>query len=221
MKPIYVGIGLTAGVAALAVILLEPEDCANWYTAAFFEVAEVLDVTRCLQAGADPNAAGSGLSLLHVAASNTENPAVIVALLKAGANLEARGYRGGTPLHRAAFNNANLAVIGALLKAGADLNARDENGEPPLHRAVYANLAVTGALLKAGADLEARNKNGWTPLHKAARFSGHPGRIVALLKAGADLEARTDLGHTPWDLAQENASLDETDVSQLLNDARF
>ena len=122
MKPIYVGIGLTAGVAALAVILLEPEDCANWYTAAFFEVAEVLDVTRCLQAGADPNAgAGSGLSLLHVAASNTENPAV----------------------------------------------------------------------------------------------------IVALLKAGADLEARTDLGNTPWDLAQENASLDETDVSQLLNDARF
>ena len=187
MKPIYVGIGLTAGVAALAVILLEPEDCANWHTAAFFEVAEVLDVTRCLQAGADPNAAGSGLSRLHVAASNTENPAVIVALLKAGANLEARGYRGGTPLHRA----------------------------------VYANLAVTGALLKAGADLEARNKNGWTPLHKAARFSGHPGRIVALLKAGADLEARTDLGHTPWDLAQENASLDETDVSQLLNDARF
>ena len=76
-------------------------------------------------------------------------------------------------------------------------------------------------LLEAGADLEARNENGWTPLHKAARYSGHPGRIVALLKAGADLEARTELGNTPWDLAQENASLDETDVSQLLNDARF
>ena len=160
MKPIYVGIGLTAVVAALAMILLEPEgeliDCANWHTAAFFEVAEVLDVIRCLQAGADPNAgAGSGFPLLHVAAANTENPAVIVALLKAGADLEARGFSGGTPLHRAAANNANLAV--------------------------------TGALLKAGADLEARNENG----------------------------------NTPWDLAQENASLDETDVSQLLNDARF
>ena len=194
LKPIYVGIGLTAVVAALVVILLEPEgeliDCANWHTAAFFEVAEVLDVTHCLQAGADPNAgAGSGFPLLHVAAANTENPAVIVALLKAGADLKARGFSGGTPLHHAVFHNTNLAV--------------------------------TGALLEAGADLEARNENGWTPLHMAARYSGHPGRIVALLEAGADLNARTELGNTPWDLAQENASLEGTDASQRLNDARF
>ena len=152
MKPIYVGIGLTAVVAALAVILLEPEgeliDCANWYTAAFFEVAEVLDVTRCLQAGADPNA-GAGSSVphpvLHVAAANTENPAVIVALLKAGADLEARGFSGGTPLHRAAANNANLAVSGALLEAGADLNAvfrGNDGGTPLVHRAIHASLVT-------------------------------------------------------------------------------
>ena len=32
------------------------DGCADWNTSIFFRVAEVSDVTRCLQAGADPNA---------------------------------------------------------------------------------------------------------------------------------------------------------------------
>ena len=91
-------------------------DCKNWNTNKFFEKATVEDVTACISDGADPNA----VTPLHLAAWSTEDPAVIEALLKAGANLEARGDNRKTPLHLAAWSTEDPAVIEALLKAGAD-----------------------------------------------------------------------------------------------------
>ena len=68
MKPrtcfvaVYVALGLAATLHAQA-------DCADWNTGAFFEVAEVSDVTRCLQSGLDPQARGEvGYTPLHWAA---------------------------------------------------------------------------------------------------------------------------------------------------------
>ena len=60
------------------------------------------------------------LTPLHLAAQYNENPAVITALLKAGADLHARDEHGLTPLHWAAWKNKNPVVIAALLDAGAD-----------------------------------------------------------------------------------------------------
>ena len=68
MKPI------TCLVAAtVAMVLAGPVhaqvDCADWNTAAFFEAAKVSDVTRCLQAGANPKARDkNGNTPLHLAA---------------------------------------------------------------------------------------------------------------------------------------------------------
>ena len=72
-------------------------DCADWGTLAFFKAAEISDVTRCLQAGANPN-------VLPFAALVGAAGAVRV-LLGAGANLEAR-TGGLTPLHLAASSGA-------------------------------------------------------------------------------------------------------------------
>ncbi len=92
MKPrtcfvaVYVALGLAATLHAQA-------DCADWNTGAFFEVAEVSNVTRCLQAGMDPQARDeSGLTPLHtaVAFGNTE---AIAALVRAGADPEARSRK--------------------------------------------------------------------------------------------------------------------------------
>ena len=68
----------------------EQVDCADWNTVAFFEAAEVPDVTRCLQLGADLEARGeNGLNPLHWAAM-VGCDEVVMALLEAGANPAAR-----------------------------------------------------------------------------------------------------------------------------------
>ena len=91
---------------------------------------------------------------LHEEATYYENPAVLLALLDAGANVEARDGNDWTPLHYAAGFNYNPAVLLALLKAGADTDARDSYDVTPLHYAVSGNPNpdVTHALLDASAN---------------------------------------------------------------------
>ena len=115
MKLIYIFV-------ALMLMLRGPIDCAGWNTDAFFRAAEVSDVIRCLQAGADANARVSfDRTPLHMAAESNANPSVIVALLDAGADPNARTENGWAPLHEAAWNTLNPAVIATLVDAGADL----------------------------------------------------------------------------------------------------
>lgn len=102
--------------------------------------------------------------LLILAARDNSNPAVIEALIKAQADVNARNKDGGTPLMLAAMNNSNPAVIEALIKAKADVNARNKDGLTPLMFAAmnYSNPAVIEALIKAKADVNARDKAGNT-----------------------------------------------------------
>ena len=119
------------GAATVAVALTVPAhaqvDCADWNTAAFFEAAEVSDVTRCLQMGAAPDARDKdGKSPLHFATDNGSAEAV-TALLDAGADLDVWDRSGFTPLHRAAAQGS-AEVVTALLDAGAAPNVRGETG---------------------------------------------------------------------------------------------
>ena len=99
MKPIH----CLVAVMVIATPVHAQVDCADWDTLAFFEAAEISDVTRCLQAGADPN-------VLPLAAVRG-NAGAVMALLGAGANLEARRAEGGgTPLHLAAFGGVAETV---------------------------------------------------------------------------------------------------------------
>ena len=68
-----------------------------------------------------------------MAAGVNETPAVLTALLTAGADLTARDEDGWTPLHWAARYTKTPAVLVVLLAAGADLTARTERGKTPLH----------------------------------------------------------------------------------------
>ena len=106
-------------------------DCADWNTEAFDEVATVSDVTRCLEAGADPNARDEwGMTPLYRAAGFGGNAEVIEALAAAGANLEARDESGQTPLHKAA-ERGTVEAVETLLAGGADLAARDNDDNLP------------------------------------------------------------------------------------------
>ncbi len=63
---------------------------------------------------------------------NNDNPAVITALLKEGAYINARkGKYSRTPLHLAAQFNENPKIIITLLEAGADPKAKDKDGKIP------------------------------------------------------------------------------------------
>ena len=67
--------------------------------------------------------------LLILAAGFNSNPAVIEALIKAQADINARTGSGTTPLMIAARFNSNPAVIEALIKAKANVNVRDMSGK--------------------------------------------------------------------------------------------
>ena len=67
---------------------------------------------------------------LHEAASGNKNPAVIEALLAAGADAMARTKDGDTPLHLAVANT-NVAAIKVLLNVGSDAAIRNAASQTP------------------------------------------------------------------------------------------
>ena len=81
-----------SGLAGLLLVAGLPppaaaQSCQGWNTEKFFETATVDQVRACLSIGEDPNERDrQGLTPLHWAARETSDPAVIDALLDAGAN---------------------------------------------------------------------------------------------------------------------------------------
>ena len=97
---------------------------------------------------------------------------ILLALLDAGANTEARNIDGKTPIHLAVQFNGKLAAVQTLLDAGADIEVSDQSGWTPLHMAAIFNEdpAVVRALLDAHANPEARDVLGNTPLNQAIEY---------------------------------------------------
>lgn len=138
--------------------------CEGWNTGVFFLSADAAAVSRCLKVK-NPNARSQkGFTPLHWATAWSTTPAVVKALLDAGAELNVRGENGLIPLHMAAVSK-NPAVVTALLEAGANLNAQNEEKLTPLHLAAAKSKtpAVVKALLDAGADPTAKDKWSKTP----------------------------------------------------------
>ena len=118
--------------------------CANWLGSNFWKSASLSDVDRCLVTSALTSRTESGLTLLHLAAIASETPAIITALIDAGADLNARTESGATPLHAAANNSETPAIITVLIDAGADVNARTKDGKRPIDYA-RENEALAGS----------------------------------------------------------------------------
>ena len=208
-------------LTTLSVAAVQPP-CAEWATDEFWRTAGPVRVIECLATGRsihDLFAAGT-MTVLHRAAGFSDDPEVIVALVQAGADLEASlPPLNRTPLHTAARHNRNPEIVRVLLRYGADASAVNHLGRTPLHLASLfnENPAVVEELLKV-TDVNIRARNGGTPLHEAARrrpnyipTAGDPSPAIVevLLRRGADLSAETsDGGGTPMGWAETQAVAD-------------
>ena len=101
---------------------------------------------------------------------STFDPEIMQALIKAGANVNARSGEKKTPLH-IAVSASNTHATEGLIQAGADVNAKDGDGETPLILAVLeaysSRLELAGILLKAKADVNVKDGKGRTALQIA------------------------------------------------------
>ncbi len=152
-----------------------------------------------LEAGVDINSQKSmEKTPLHGAARWNKNCDVVLALLNAGADVNAKEKKDGTtPLHLAGQAQNNSKRIKALLKAGADVNARDNDNATPLHwlAGIDTELEAITALLDAGADPHVKTNSGLYPIHFLSMCSNLE-VVMKLLDLGVDVNAQDSTGWT-------------------------
>jgi hypothetical protein len=146
---------------------------------------------------ANPPDAGSGVTVLHLAAERGDL-ATLEQRFAAGDLVDVRDNRGLTPLHRAVIAG-QLKTAALLLDHGADPNAFAEGDMTPLHfAAMLAHPELAGLLTRRGARSDIRNASGMMPLHLAA-----DDKVVKVLAAaGADVNGLTSKGLTPLHTAR-------------------
>jgi len=151
--------------------------------------APLQDIQRLLGDGAAVNDTEEGGTPLYWASSAARFD-VVMLLIDAGADVNARSYLGRTALHGATGSAPWHGQIAAeLIKRGASVNVSDEAGVTPLHlAAVNGNPHLIRLLIERGADIEAKDHRGATALHWAVSHgrNGDAPNIRALLVAGAD-----------------------------------
>jgi cell wall assembly regulator SMI1 len=152
----------------------------------------------------------SRVTPLHYAVDRQAKPAVVAALIDAGADVNARRAKEElfhTPLMIAAYRG-RLDLVNLLLAAGADPHLRAPHGTSALANAgegkTAAYEAVMGRLLAAGAKPDAE------ALVAAARH-GTPKMIRMLIEAGADVNEVSRWG-TALHLAVDNKRADNVEA---------
>ena len=154
--------------------------------------------------------------------------AILRALLKQNADVNAPQADGMTALHWAAYLD-DFETAKALAEAKASVTVTNRYGVTPLSLACQnGSAAMVELLLDQGADPNTASRGGETVLMTAAR-TGKPGPVKALLKRGADVNARERRGQTAlmWAAADGHTEVVEllinagADIKATLPDSGF
>ena len=143
------------------------------------------------QRGLDP-----GGTALHYACDKGHLE-VAIALIRNGADINARRYFGDTVLMAACaarrgthgFQRPDLDTARLILESGADVNL----GSPLFNAAFCNHVDVVRLLLEFRAEVDRRNRWGTTPLIAAAK-EGHDECVRVLLDAGAAVDGSEETG---------------------------
>ena len=140
---------------------------------------------------------------------------ILVALLEAGANPNARCKQQLTALHYA-VQGREVFSTKTLLRHGANPSAKDEQGWMPLHHAAWDGAGgCVEHLVKAGADVNTRVPTGESALQIALERA-NVNTALALVSMGADVKVKwAKSGATTLMLAMELKNSTEL-VKQLL-----
>ena len=163
-------------------------------------------VQRLLRAGADTDQTDQALgwTALHWA-TRGEHPAVVRALITAGASPRVPDNKGRTPLFVAAESDTatDTQIAHTLVAGGAQPTRRDHAANTALLLAAeHGNVSMTRYLLELKANANAHNRQGMTPLF-AAIDNNHADIVRLLLAAGAAPDANVR-GVAPLARALEN-----------------
>lgn len=154
-----------------------------------------------------------------VEATQMGDEETVKSLLKKGANvneINPRSPDDGTPLICAA-SASNTEIARLLIDRGADLEKKNGIGDTALIVAIRGGYTeVVRLLVDKGANVDARNNDGDTALMEASRCNCIQ-EAQLLVSKGADISIKNNAGRDALDMAVENASLQETEESEILN----
>ena len=110
---------------------------------------DIAALERAVRRGADPNARDS---FGDVALLDVRQPEIAAALIRLGADVDAKHREGGDTLLLRAARMGDVALVKVLLAAHANVHIKDARGETALSEAVAAGHDEIAALLRAAAD---------------------------------------------------------------------